>query len=443
MLMAIGGLAAQAAGYKVGVAAVTITPREPIYMSGYATRNHPSEGVLMDLKTKAMVIEDEKGARVVIVSADVIGFPRSLTDPLAARIQKAYGIDRAHLLFNASHTHTGPLVGDNLNIMFELTPQERAVVRRYAEKLANDIFNAVGAAIGKLEPAVLWFGNGQAHIGVNRRKPGPKGYSIGVNPEGPSDPDVPVLKVTAPDGRLRAVLFGFACHNTTLTTEFYRLSGDYAGFAQKDVEDANPGAVAMFLELCGADQNPNPRSKLEYAEQHGKALAAEVNRVMGTPLQKVNGRIKAAFQIVDLAFAYHTRETFEAQLKDANKWRVRNARAMLKTYDEHHPIRSYPYPVQAIALGKDFTLVALGGEVVIDYDLRMKKQYGSKGLVVAGYSNDVMAYIPSARVLKEGGYEANDSMIYYGQPGPWRDDVEDRVFAALDKVMKRVGRKKI
>ena len=113
---------------------------------------------------------------------------------------------------------------------------------------------------------------------------------------------------------------------------------------------------------------------------------------------------------------------------------------MLATYDQGRPIRRYSYPVQAIAFGKDLTLLALGGEVVVDYALRIKKEYGAKGLIVAGYSNDVMSYIPSVRVLKEGGYEAVDSMLYYGLPGPYNDDVEDTIMRTVAHVMKRVKR---
>src|SRR5205807_9820941 len=131
----------------------------------------------------------------------------------------------------------------------------------------------------------------------------------------------------------------------------------------------------------------------------------------------------------------------EARLKETNVFRVRHAKAMLATYDQGRPIRRYSYPVQAIAFGKDLTLVALGGEVVVDYVLRIKREYGSKGIIVAGYSNDVMSYIPSLRVLKEGGYEANDSMIYYGLPGPYDDQVEDQVITTVQQVLKRVGRK--
>jgi len=255
---------------------------------------------------------------------------------------------------------------------------------------------------------------------------------------GPVDPDVPVLRVASSGGSLLAVLFGYACHNTTLTQEFYELSGDYAGFAQIDLERAHPGAAAMFLMLCGGDQNPNPRGKRELAEQHGRTLAEEVDRVLGTELTPVKPPIRAAFQNVELEFAFHTREKFEQELKDTNPARVRRAHAMLEAYDERHPIRQTPYPIQAIRFDSALTILALGGEVVVDYSLRLKREYPGK-LIVAGYSNDVMSYIPSLRVLREGGYEAVDSMIYYGQPGPYADDIEERIVDGVRRVMKAVG----
>jgi hypothetical protein len=430
-----------ASEYRVGIAVQVITPRQPIYMSGYAARSHPSDGVLQDIKAKAMVIRDKGGAQAAIVTMDLIGMPRALADIVGARVEKQYGVPRAQLLLNCSHTHTGPLVGHNLGNLFALSTADRQVVEDYTRDLADKLVDLVGAAAGKLEPADLWFGNGQAHFGINRRQGAAGAVKIGLNPQGPTDPDVPVLKVTAPDGTLRAVLFGYACHNTTLTAEFYQISGDYAGFAQSDFEAAHPGATAMFMQLCGADQNPNPRSEVEHARAHGKTLAAEVGRVIDSRLTRVSGPVRAAFQTTDLRFAHHTRSTFEAQLADKNVYRARNAQKMLQAYDEKRPMRTYPYPVQAIAFGKSLTLVALGGEVVIDYDLRIKKEYGEKGLIVAGYSNDVMSYIPSARVLKEGGYEADDSMIYYGMPGRYSDEVETQVMDAVHQVMARVGRK--
>lgn len=430
-----------AADFKAGVGRVVITPQKAIYLSGYASRTRPSDGVIHDLWAKSLALEDSKGGRVVLVTMDIIGMPRNVAEMVSARVQKQYGLERARLVLNSSHTHTGPLIGRNLDIMFpEMSREEAAYIDQYAQELTDKLVSVVGMAIEDLAPANVWYGHGQAGFAMNRRQPTNKGVIIGVNQPGPTDHDVPVLKVTAPDGKLRAILFGYGCHNTTLTGEFYKISGDYAGYAQIEVEKANPGATALFIQLCGADQNPHPRSDLPIAEKHGATLAAEVNRVASGELKPVRGQVRAAFQIVDLGFAPHSRDTWVAQVNDENVFKARRAKRMLAAFDEGRPIRRYPYPVQAIALGKDVTVVTLGGEVVVGYALRTKKEFGSEGMIVAGYSNDVMAYIPTLQVLKEGGYEPVDSMIYYGMPGPWADDVEERVFGGIRKVLKRVGR---
>ncbi|MBI2679551.1 MAG: neutral/alkaline non-lysosomal ceramidase N-terminal domain-containing protein [Candidatus Solibacter usitatus] len=428
------------ADYKAGIGRVIITPDKTIYLSGYAARTHASEGVLHDLWAKALAIEDSKGSRIVIVSTDLIGIPRSMADIVSARVQKQYGLERARLILNASHTHTGPMVGRNLDILFDLAPADRAVIDEYTAKLTDNLVAVVGAALGDLAPANLSFGNGETGFAINRRQNTQQGVQFGANTKGPTDHDVPVLRVTSPNGKLRAILFGYACHNTTLTGSFYKISGDYAGFAQINLEKAHPETTAMYMALCGADQNPNPRSTLELAEKHGAALAAEVDRVLTRKLDPVRGPIRPAFQTVELSFAPHTREKFVARASDKDVWIVRNAKVMLKTYDDGQPIRHYSYPVAAVQFGKDLTVLALGGEVVVDYALRVKKTYGAKHIIVAGYSNDVMSYIPSLRVLKEGGYEADTSMIYYGMPGPYDEDVEERIFGAIAQAMKRVGR---
>ena len=383
--------------FKAGAARVSLTPEGPIWLSGYANRTHPSEGVLNDIWAKALAIEDSKGERVVIVTTDLIGLPRAISDEVAARVQKQHGLQRARLLLNSSHTHTGPVVWSNLMPMFDFTPEQADVVKRYARRVTDELVNVIGAALAKLAPAQLSFGQGTVGFAINRRQSASAGVKIGLNPAGPTDHSVPVLKVAGKDGALFAVLFGYACHNTTLTGEHYKVSGDYAGFAQSEVEKAHPNAIALFMELCAADQNPNPRSKEEFAVAHGKALGTEVGRVLQGQLKPVRSPIRAAFQLVDLKFKNHTRETFETELKDENKFKVRRAQEMLKAYDQRRPVRTVAYPVQAIRFDSDLTLLALGGEVVVDYALRAKKEYAKETLVVAGYSNDVMCYIPSLR----------------------------------------------
>jgi hypothetical protein len=443
LLAALLAGALGAVDFRAGVARIDITPEGPIWMSGYASRIKPSTGVLQRLSAKALALEDAKKHRVVIVTTDLIGLPRAMTDVVAARVQKEHGLDRASVLFNSSHTHSGPVVRPNLISMYSLSPEDDRRLQVYARQLTENLVSVIGAALGDLKPARLAYGTGQAGFAMNRRQATAKGVQIGVNPQGPMDHEVPVLKVEGVDGSLRAVLFAYACHNTTLTGEFYELSGDYAGFAQEAVEKAHPGAMAMFMILCGADQNPNPRSTLELAHKHGQTLGGEVNRVLGGKLTPVRPPIRAAFRIIDVNFAPHTREQFEKELKDTNRYKVTRAKAMLAAYDERRPVRSTPYPIQAIRFDNGLTLVALGGEVVIDYQLRVKREFGASQMVVAGYSNDVMCYIPSKRILQEGGYEPVDSMIYYGQPGPFAGDVEDTIFEGIRSVLKKVGREPV
>jgi hypothetical protein len=439
LLFAAFPLFSQRPEFRAGVASLKITPTESIWLSGYASRTKPSEGILTDLYAKALALEDSRRGRVVIVTTDLIGLPRQITDPLSARIQKEHGLDRARVLFNSSHTHTGPVVRPNLTTMYDLPDEEVRKLNDYARMLSERLFSVVSAALGSLAPVTLAVGEGQAAFAINRREANPKGVRIGLNPQGPVDHSVPVLTVRTLDGSLKAVLYGYACHNTTLTGQHYKISGDYAAYSQAEIETANPRATAMFILLCGGDQNPNPRSTEENAIAHGNSLAAAVSQVLAGKPNPVRGQIRAAFQVIDLPFALHTREQFEKEMQSTDKFRVRRAREMLTAYDARRPIRSAPYPVQAIRLGNDFSLLALGGEVVVDYALRAKKEFPRERLVVAGYSNDVMSYIPSRRVLKEGGYEADSSMIYYGMPGPYSEEVEDIIFRAIHQVMRRAG----
>ncbi len=435
-------LAAMAAGadFRAGAARMDITPDGSIWLSGYASRDHPSTGVLHRLYARAVAIEDRRGERVVVVGMDLIGIPRQMADEVCARVAKRYDLDRAQVLLNASHTHTGPVVWPNLSTMYDLPDEEVQRLKAYSRRVSDTLVQVIGAALGAMQPAKLSFGNGEAGFAVNRRVIRPDGrVDFGVNPDGPVDHRVPVIRLTTAGGQPLAVIFGYACHNTTLTGQHYQISGDYSGYAASTLESGDPGTVALFLALCGGDQNPDPRSEIPHVQAHGKTLAEEVQRVMANALTPVSGRLQSAFQITNLRFRHHTREQFEAELKSDNPAAVRRARKMLAAYDARSPIRSVPYPVQAIRFGDGPVLLALGGEVVVDYSLRARREFPKAKLIVAGYSNDVMCYIPSVRILREGGYEANHSMIYYGQPGPFDEEVEETIFATVGKVLSRVG----
>ncbi len=439
ILILVSAQSADAAEFLAGSARREVTPPLPFWLSGYAARTNPATRVNHSLWAKALALQDQAGTRVVIVTTDLIGLPREITTAAAGKLEQNLRLPRANLLFNSSHTHAGPVIWPNLRVMFDLNANDQAAAHAYAQRLTDALASVAADALGRLEPARLRYGVGQADFAINRRQPGAGGVQIGENRDGPVDHDVPVLCVENPNGELRAVLFGYACHNTTLVGNNYEIDGDYAGAAQLALEQEHPGVTALFLMLCGGDQNPSPRGTIQLAEQHGQSLATAVNTTLRGNLQPVEPSLQAAYHEIQLAFAPHTRETFENEAGSDHVFRQRRARLMLEAYDAGKPVRDVPYPVQAVRLGPDLALLGLGGEVVVDYGLDLKRVYGEGRLVVAGYCNDVMCYIPNARVLGEGGYEPVDSMIYYGQPGPFTEAVESQVLNAARAALAQVG----
>jgi hypothetical protein len=395
--------------------------------------------VTLDLWAKALALDDGSGNRVVILTVDLLFLPRELTDEVAQRCAKQFGLKRSQLLFNASHTHSGPAVWPKIRVLFDMNAEDTERAHQYAVRLIDQLTQIAGESLHNLSPANLSFAQGEAAFAINRRIAHLRDINPGKDFPAPTDHSVPVLLVTAPDGKLRAVLFGYACHNTTLTGEFYEVSGDYAGFAQAALEREHPGAQAMFIELCGGDQNPNPRSSIELPEKYGNQLAAAVDSAMSQGTRALAPPLRAFYETRQLPFAPHSRAVFEQEAKSSDPFKVRRAKLMLQAYDRGEPVRSVRFPVQAIRVGDGLTLLALGGEVVLDYSIRAKKEYPNVNLVVAGYSNDVMSYIPSRRVLEEGGYEASDSMIYYELPGPYTDQIEEEIFAVIHRAMAAVG----
>lgn len=419
--------------WKAGVAKVKITPDEPIWMAGYASRDKPSKGVRQDLYAKALALQDDTGKPAVLVTLDLVGIEREMADVIAGRCLKQYGVTRDRLLLNISHTHSGPVAGLSLMPLYKLTPEQRDVVRRYTDALINKVVGVVGASLQDLAPAKLEFKQGLAGFAVNRRRVSNRSLP------GPVDHDVPVLKVSDPAGTLRAVAVGYACHATCLSD--FQINGDWPGYAQEEIEKAHPGATALFVQGCGADTNPLPRRTVELAVKYGQILAAAVEEVLGRPMTPLNGPMKTAFECVDVAFQTPpSHEELKARLKDKNVYRRDHARRLLDTLEREGKLpASYPYPIQVWQFGPKLKLIALAGEVVVDYSLRLKAEQGWDSTWVAGYCNDILAYIPSVRVLKEGGYEGGEAMIYFGRTGPFGEAVEETIVGKTSQLVKRTA----
>jgi hypothetical protein len=423
-------------GWKAGASSAVITPETLMWMAGYASRKEPAEGVETDLFAKALVLEDAEGGRVALVTADLVSVPRSVRLATAEAVQKAHGIPPERLLINVSHTHCGPEMRIWRAWHSDDVEKREREAEAYCAFLKKTFTRLVGEALANRVGASTHYVHSKCGFAMNRRRPdGKGGFSNAPNPDGPVDHRVPVLQVRSTTGdRNLAIVFGYACHCTTLGHQ--KFNGDYAGYAQTEIERAHPGATALFVNGCSGDQNPYPRREVAYAEAHGRSLALAVETALQTPPRELAGPIRAAMREIPLKFAtLPTRDELEVRAKSADKLDATLAQHLLGELDAGRALPvDYPYPVQVIRLGNELTLVALGGEVVVDYSLRLQKEIRDPVVWVAGYSNDVMTYIPSRRIWEEGGYEGGDAMKWNLFPARWHPEVEEVVVRAVHEL---------
>lgn len=425
--------------WRAGVAKSKITPETPLWLAGYAGRDHAAEGKVHDLWVKALVLEDAEGRRAVLVTSDILGFSRVMVEAIEARLHREFGLKRDQVMLTSSHTHCGPVVRESLLDYYPLDDRQLLDIENYSKGIENTVTVTIGDAIKKLEVVTISAGEGEAGFAVNRRNNAeaevPKMIETGVALKGPVDHTVPVLAVKGPDGKPRAIVFGYACHSTTLA--FYQWCGDYPGFAQIRIEADHPGAIAMFHAGCGADQNPLPRRSVELCQKYGAMLASGVERALAAPMREVEPTLQTASRVVDLPYEkVTTREELEKN-KSAEGVRGRWARNLLAKLDAGETFdSSYPYRVQAWKLGEHQLWISLAGEAVVDYALRLKAEHGAQTWVTA-YAHHLVAYVPSRRVWDEGGYEGG-SLYEYGLPAErWTPDVEDRIFAGINELLAR------
>ena len=434
--------------WKAGTAKAVITPKKKVWLAGYGYKREP-EGKLHDIWVKALALEDGAGHRSVLITSDLMGIPRHLYESVTQKLMDRLQLKRSQILLTFSHNHCGPRLSDDLVDYYPKDSTQTELVKEYTVILEDKIIETVDRAFKDLSPASLSIGRGATDFAVNRRNnPEPEVpymLALGKPFNGPVDHTVQVMAVNDKDGQLMAVLFGYACHPTTLS--FTKWCGDYPGFAQIEIEKNHPGAVAMFFNTGGGDQNPLPRRAVALCELYGNMLSGAVEKVLGGQLKPVSPKFSSAFEFVDLDYLkvpvrQELEETYNQGKKDGSvRGRIMASWAgrMLKRLDagERFPA-FYPYPVQVWRLGNELLWIGMGGEAVVDYPLRFRKEYGPDTWVF-GYSSVLVAYIPSLRVYNEGGYEGGSFLYEYGHPAyRWAGDVETRIVEAVHRLVRKV-----
>lgn len=417
--------------WKIGTGRTVITPNEPTWMAGYSSRTSPSEGKLHDLWAKALLLEDARGNRSLLITMDILGVSKDFSDEVRSLINRKYNLNNSQIILSSSHTHSGPVISRALQYIYPMTEQDWKIVDKYTEQLKEKLVDLVDQAIKNLQPAHIYTQNGIARFQVNRRNNRENSITPTTELKGPNDYAVPVIKIESPDKQLLAVVFGYACHPTTLSINMF--SGDYAGFAQLELEKRYPGVTAMFFQGAGADQNPLPRRTVPLAIQYGKQLAATVEGVLSEEMPQQESNLITRYSEIDLLLD-EPLPTEELQvIAKGSDYQARWANGIiseLKT--KGHLIKSYPFPVGYWQIGQQ-KLFILGGESVIAYSVKLKQTYGEQ-IFVMSYANDVMGYIPSEVILEEGGYEGDTSQRVYGLPSKWSKSVESKIISELKNI---------
>ena len=440
--MPASGITAENSTPEVGIAVRDITPELPISLAGYAARKRPADKLDCPLLVQAVAMKNTSGERFVFVALDNCEVSHAFIQPVVQQIADQFQLGRGTVAVVSSHTHSAPVLEETLSDMTQPPPAERDQIAKYSRLLRAKLVEVVGAALADCQPATLEHAMGRAAFAMNRRVYQGDKVVFGDNPDGPVDWDVPVLRVKGTNGAVRAIIFGYACHGTSVRSgdDWYVVSGEYMAYAREYIEQHQPGAAAVFLTGMGADSDPAPRGRLLDAKRHGLELGGAIIGVLDRPMHPVRGAFKLAYDEVELPLAAPpARKQLEQDTRSEDIHVKRRAEAYLKLLNAGQPLpESVRLPIAALRLGDDLTFVLMAGEVVVDYSHRLKRVLADDHPWPIGYAYEVPCYIPSARLIKEGGYETESSLIYYGFYGPFRGEIETLLVNRLEALVSRL-----
>jgi hypothetical protein len=427
---------------EVGVAKIDITPSGPIRLSGYlryGNRKNESEGVLQHLWAKAIAFGNDAQGASIIITVDLAGIQSHMVSEIGKYLSAKTGFNPEHLSICASHTHSGPDMGNSHSMYFDplLPVDQLGRIALYLDSLRIKLQQVALQALQNRKPSLVSWGEGKVGFALNRRviKNG-KWVGHGKVPDGPVDHAMPMMRVTDAGGGLRAIFVSYACHGTTLLEDINKTHGDWIGEAQRLIEVNHPEAIALVAQGCGGNADPNLRGTLAYATQHGQSIADEVERLLTTPLQSLTVAPAVRVKKIQLPFD-HVPDTKEFIEMTKDKGAMgHNAEVHLERLVRGIPLDStLAYPVEVWTFGNQLAMVFLAGEVVAEYSLRLRKELATKKLWINAYTNDVKAYIPSSKMIPEGGYEVEGNMYYYDHPFHFSTKIEDMIVGTVYRLL--------
>lgn len=411
---------------QIGVSKIDITPDYPIRLSGYGARKKETAEVIQNIWAKCLTIVPPNQPPFVFLCVENCAVPEHITETVAQQLQIKYNVPRCQFTLSVTHTHSAPFLSGALETLFgqQIPTEHQNRINQYTAELTEKLLLVVRSALSKIEVGQLSWGRGSVHFAKNRR-----------TEDGPVDHDLPVMLAYRYNGEPMAIWCSYACHTTTLA--FNTINGDWAGYAMSELEAKHTTAMAFVSIGCAGDANPYPRGEYGHAEQHGQTVAQEVNRLMETALKPLDLRaMEGEIKWIKLPFdTLPTRVEWQKRVKEGGAIGY-HAEVQLAKIDAGQNLQpNLSYAIQIWRFGTDLSIVFLAGEVVVDFALRLKDELDEEKLWLNAYCNDLPAYIPSARILKEGGYEGKTAMIYFNRPTHFKPEVEELVISTVHELL--------
>lgn len=425
--------------YRIGVAKRDITPPLGIKMCGFAARTESSTDVYHPLQATAVVIDDHV-TPVLIIGADILGF-YDRCEPVREALSAALNLPQASILLAGSHTHCGPHIRD-----FDI-PRLGPPSAEYRALLTDRTVEAAKEAWNTRTPGKLQSGTGTCTFATSRRRLRPDGLvEWGPDRSGPHDHDVPVLTATRQNGDIACIIYSYACHPTSRAGLL--IGGDYVSFAHDRIEAQFPGAVACFLQGCGADQKPWPvdpsATTFVLREVHevkwlgdelGDAVAAAVR---GQGMRDLAGPISVQSRTIDLLSIPPDIDDARSVLAGTDQ-RIRPwAEMIVDAVEKGKDLdRRVPFEIQTLTIGRSLALVALAGEITAEHGLRLKKDLADHfdHVIPVGYANHIVGYVPVKRQIPEGGYCVEWANKFHGRTGRWVDETEEQIHTTITEML--------
>ena len=439
-----------------GAARVDITPSGNCLMGGFAGRDHGCEGIHDNLYVTALALSRHR-KKLVIIGVDILALNNEQMEKIWMLADKRLNLRRDQLFINCSHTHAGPEVRPTFNYETCAPGQVGKPDPVYIDELLENIILSADKALKSLKAADVTWGIGVTFIGINRRAPDKSiysqqatGYENFPNPAKEIDRTCPVILIKDKKGKPISLVFSASCHPTTMRYDNYLISAEFPGVTRRILEKDLDGAPSLFLQGIAGDVKPHQvvvgnrfrSGDFEDIEIVGQELAADIKSTIKKGLKPLDIRIGTALKRVALPFdKTWNEETFRRYAsKEEAQYRRIWAEHWLKKLSQGETIpKSIDLTLSIVELSSELRLLGIAGELLTDIGLKIKHQFKNGTTLPFGYTNGEVAYIPDAKALREGGYEAIETVFFsHDKPAPFVEETEEIILTGFDELKKDI-----